>query len=811
VKVPRAKPVHTAQVREVVEFALRRGDLGAERQFVGSDRALAGIRGHQKIQRSRPSGYQTEIPVEHTVDAGEFAVRIRGRIDGLLATPLEVLLEEIKTVQGTWDHVANPLHWAQAKFYGFIHSHSHALNEIAIQLAYLELETGKVTEFRQVFTFAELADFFAATTAIYVDWLRERHQWCLARDESIQTMAFPFPAYRPGQRELAVAAYRVLANGGRLFLAAPTGIGKTISTLFPAVKALGEGKLERIFYLTARTVGRTIAEKAFADLRQGGLKLRSLTLTAKGKVCVREGQPCDPMSCPLALGYYDRVKPAMQEALSKEEITRSALEAVALKHQVCPFELSLDTSVWVDAVICDYNYVFDPQVYLRRHFADDGGEYGFLVDEAHNLVDRAREMFSAELDGGEIVDVKRAIKQAVPRCAKALTKLQSAIRQLGTKVELLGAPVEASDPSVELNLFPAKGPLVRDGNDEVSTSRELPVTLLPLVEATLAEAEFWLVKNKPAGFRDDLLALYFRLHSFRRTAELYDERYVTIIEDAPTRKVRLFCLDPSHLLHEALARGKAAIFFSATLTPMDYYRNLLGGTPEDPVLQLAWPFPPENLAVLIHDRIQTHFKGRAESLGDVVASIGILVQGRPGNYLVYFPSYQYLNAVLVEFQVRHSSVPVLVQRPAMTESERDAFLAAFTVEHGETLVGFAVLGGIFGEGIDLVGERLIGAVIVGVGLPQLCIERDLIRDYFQQQNGSGFEYAYTFPGMNRVLQAIGRVIRSETDHGVVLLIDARFNEVRYRRLFPAWWNYMRVRHSDGLRQAVGHFWQQFST
>jgi Rad3-related DNA helicase len=326
----------------------------------------------------------------------------------------------------------------------------------------------------------------------------------------------------------------------------------------------------------------------------------------------------------------------------------------------------------------------------------------------------------------------------------------------------------------------------------------------------LDEAENWLVKNQPAEFREALLGLYFRMHSFRRTAELYDERFVTIIESDPAIKVRQFCLDPSLLLRKAPARGKAAIFFSATLTPMDYYRTLLGGAPEDPVLQLSSPFPSENLAVLIQDRIQTHFKGRAESLGEVVAAIGTLVQGRRGNYLVYFPSYQYLNDTLQAFQLCHPSVPLLVQRPGMSEPERDAFLAAFSVEHRETLVGFAVLGGIFGEGIDLVGERLIGAVIVGVGLPQLCVERNLIRDYFQQQNAMGFEYAYTFPGMNRVLQAIGRVIRSETDHGVVLLIDARFNETRYRRLFPAWWKYLRVRHTDGLREAIGSFWERRS-
>ena len=808
--VPASKPVHTISVRDLVEFVLRQGDLGGERGFVGSDRALAGIRGHQKIQRSRPTGYLTELPVEYKVETDEFTLQIRGRIDGLLITSGQVLLEEIKTIQGTWDHEADPLHWAQAKFYGFIHAQEHTLKEIKIQLVYLELAAGKVTEFCQTFSFADLSDFFATTTAMYVDWLRERHHWCLARDASTDALAFPFTNYRPGQRELAVSAYRVLANGGRLFLAAPTGIGKTISVLFPAVKALGEGKLERIFYLTARTVGRAIAEKALVDLRRAGLKLRAVTITAKEKICVRDGKPCDLLTCPLALGYYDRVKPAIREALEREKITRVVLEEVGQKHQVCPFELSLDVSLWVDAIICDYNYVFDPQVYLRRHFAEDGGAYGFLVDEAHNLVDRAREMFSADLDGREILDVKRAVKQASPRCSKALTQLHTAMRKLGNATKPHENSFEASDPSSELNLFPVKTAPIRSEENGVSTNPEFPDSLIEPLETALDEVENWLVKNQPAEFREALLALYFRLHSFRRTAELYDERFVTIIESGPAIKVRLFCLDPSLLLRKALARGKAAIFFSATLTPMDYYRTLLGGAPEDPVLQLSSPFPSQNLAVLIQDRIQTHFKGRAESRGDVVEAIGTLVQGRRGNYLVYFPSYQYLNDTLQEFQIRFPPFSVLVQRPGMTEPEREAFLAAFSVEHGETLVGFAVLGGIFGEGIDLVGERLIGAVIVGVGLPQLCVERNLIRDYFQQQNAAGFDYAYTFPGMNRVLQAVGRVIRSETDHGVVLLIDARFDELRYRRLFPAWWKFVKVRNSDALRETVANFWKRWS-
>ena len=399
-----------------------------------------------------------------------------------------------------------------------------------------------MTEFRQKFSFADLSDFFAATPAVYVDWLRERHHWCLARDASIAALAFPFPNYRPGQRELAVAAYRVLADGGRLFLAAPTGIGKTISVLFPAVKALGEGKLERIFYLTARTVGRAIAEKALLDLRRAGLKLRAVTLTAKEKVCVRDGNPCDPLTCPLALGYYDRVKPAIRAALEHEEITRSVLETVGQKHQVCPFELSLDVSVWADAIICDYNYVFDPRVYLRRHFAEDGGAYGFLVDEAHNLVDRAREMFSADLDGKEILDVKRTIKSSAPRCSKALTQLLTVMGRLVDSSKLSDESFEASDPASELNLFPARTAQVGNEENIVSTSPEFPDSLIEPLETALDEAETgWSKTNRP-NFAKLCSGCISDLHLFRRTGEVYDERFVTIVENDPAIKVRLFCL-----------------------------------------------------------------------------------------------------------------------------------------------------------------------------------------------------------------------------------------------------------------------------
>ena len=790
-------------VRTLVEFVWRRGDLGGGGDFMGSDRALAGIRGHQMIQRSRPAGYEKEVCVSHEITTSECNLQVHGRVDGVLTTGSEVLVEEIKTVRGSWNRIADPVHWAQVKVYAFIYAHDHKLGAISIRLTYVDLESGETTEFDDRFSKEELEVFFQETALVYGQWVRDFYEWRQGRDESLRKLPFPFARYRAGQRELAVAAYKAVAGGGRLFVEAPTGVGKTMSVLFPALKALAEGNVDQIFYLTARTVGRTVAEKAVADLRQAGARVRALTLTAKDKVCVRDGRPCELASCPLAVGYYDRWKPAMREVLNQETITRPVLEEIGHKHQVCPFELSLDVSTWVDLVICDYNYAFDPQAYLRRHFAEPERRYAFFVDEAHNLVDRAREMFSADLETNLIDEIKRDLKETVPRCGRALAKLSTALKRTGRTTapgaELSLGPNDQSDndPPVEIR----RGVLAR---------RTLPGQLLPAVESALKEAEAWLVQNQPAPFREALLDLYFRLHAFRRTAEVYDQDYVTMTElgEGPraSMRVRLFCMDPSARLKAVYERARSVVLFSATLTPLEYYRALLGGEPQDRMLQFHSPFPPENLAVLMHDRIRTNLNARAESLAQVVETIGALTQGQPGNYLVYFPSYQYLKAARQLFEMQHPGTTVLEQQPGMTEPQREAFLAAFAHDRADTLVGFAALGGIFGEGIDLVGERLIGVVVVGVGLPQLCAERDLIRDYFQEKLGAGFDYAYTFPGMNRVLQAAGRVIRSESDRGFVMLIDSRFAETRYRRLFPEWWRPARVRYKEQIREAAVRFW-----
>jgi DNA excision repair protein ERCC-2 len=813
--------VFTVQVRDLVEFVLRRGDLGGGGGFVGSDRALAGVRGQQRVQRDRPAGYRREVVVRHEVDTGEWVLRVQGRLDGVWVEGGEVWIEEIKTVRGGWGGEPDLLHWAQAKVYAHLYEWSQRSEVRWVRLTYLDLDTGKVTAFDECCGRADLAGFFARVLAVYLEWTAERHRWCRERDQSIRAMSFPFARYRAGQRELAVAVYQTVMRGGRLFMEAPTGIGKTAAVLFSALKAMGEGGVGRIFYLTARTVGRGVAEQALTELRGAGLRARWLTLTARDKVCVRGDGVCEVATCPLAIGYYDRCKEAMRAALGRGELTRPVLESVSREHEVCPFELSLDLSSWVDLVVCDYNHAFDPRVYLRRHFADPSEEMVLLVDEAHNLVDRGRAMFSADLEAAWLRAARRRLGRAMPGCSRAMKRLEAALGRVGAK-RVGGVGTRAGEGAgAELDLFgaeagggatggQARGFVEGEGAEERVVDswagQELPAGIVSSVDGVLAELEAWLVLNCETEYRVELLELYFRLHGFRRTADLYDERFVTIRDGGESVRVRLYCLDPAGLLRAVLDRVRAAVFFSATLTPLDFYVELLGGEEGDRRMRLASPFDPSRLRVMVHGGIRTQLKARAESLEAVVESIGAVVGVRPGNYLVYLPSYAYLGVVADRFAAEHAGVSVVRQSPSMSEEARADFLGAFELEPRGTRVGFAVLGGVFGEGIDLVGERLIGVVVVGVGLPQLSFERDLIRDYFDARAGQGFEHAYTYPGMNRVLQAAGRIIRSESDRGVLLLLDARFEEARYRRLFPAEWKVERVRSAEAIELGVRGFW-----
>jgi DNA excision repair protein ERCC-2 len=777
--VPKAKL--QIAVRTLVEHVLRSGDL--ELVFIGTNRAVEGIRAHQKIQKSRPEGYIPEVTVCHEIETEQYMLVISGRIDGVYHTNGHVVIDEIKTTTRNLDWIGqneNPLHWGQVKAYAYLYAREHGLDEIEVQISYYQVETNETLELRRSLTQAELEIFFQDLVARYLEWADTIARWQRIRDASIASLEFPFAIYRPGQRRMAVDVYKAIRNNRQLVIQAATGIGKTMAAIFPSVKALGEQLTAKIFYLTARTTGRTVAEQALDELGNKGLRLKSLTLTAKDKICFDPHSACTADECEFARGHFDRVNHALKDLFQRDAFTRDAVEQTAAKHRVCPFEFSLELSLWADFIICDYNYAFDPRVYLRRFFLEENSDYTFLIDEAHNLVDRSREMFSAEISKQPFLDMRRAVRQKLPTAYKSMGKVNAWLVKIRKRCETEGAAF---------------------------SDKQEPGDLYPLLRGFLKTAERWLALNIKAPYRQGLLDLYFTVSGFLKIAEQYDQSYATCIQQAGRDlKLKLFCIDPSAHLQQALQRCKAAVFFSATMTPVDYFKKILGCETTVRELVIGSPFAGQNLCVLISERISTLYRQRKQSMPQVTRALATLVNQKQGNYLLFFPSYEYMLMICESFQGVCPETEVIVQTPGMAESERDAFLEKFSRENYSTLVGFAVMGGIFGEGIDLVGDRLTGAAIVGVGLPGISPERELIREYFQQKKDAGFEYAYLFPGINRVLQAAGRVIRTELDRGVVFLIDQRFATYRYKSLFPREWRPFRVKDEGKLVTTLKQFW-----
>jgi len=776
------RELHIA-VRELVQHALLSGDLIMA--FVGSTRSADAIRAHQKIQNARPDSYQAEVPVSRRIETDHLILTVSGRIDGIFTLPDRVIIEEIKTTSRSLDDCAqnqNPLHWGQAKTYAYMYAAGHDWNEIDVQLTYYQIGKGDLCECREHFAISALESFFNDLVARYLQWAETIADWCQLRDNSIHKLQFPFDSYRPGQRAMAVEVYRTIKNNGQLLIQAATGIGKTIATVFPSVKAIGEGLSKKIFYLTARTTGRAVAEKALDELRAGGLKIKSITLTAKEKICFSPDSACHPDECKFARGHYDRLNEALAYIFSRDAFTRDCIEQTAEHFQVCPFEFSLDLSLWADVIICDYNYAFDPRVFLRRFFQDENGEYTFLIDEAHNLVDRSREMFSAEIHKQPVLDVRRAVKDSLPHIYKCLGKINAWLVKARKTCEEYGPSLAQDEP---------------------------PADLYPHLRHFLQITENWLVQNIKTSFREPLLELFFAISGFMRVSEQYDHSYTTCYEKTgKALKLKLFCIDPSGHLKNTLNRCRAAIFFSATMTPMRYFKAILGCDAHAGQMILPSPFPPENLCLFISDRISTLYRHRTRTRPEVARAMLTLVSQAKGNYLLFFPSYEYMMMVYDWFHAQSPEIETVLQTPAMPEAERDTFLKRFELKNSQTLVGFAVMGGIFGEGIDLVGKRLSGAAIVGVGLPALSLENDLIRKYFARERNAGFEYAYLYPGINRVLQAAGRVIRTGNDRGTVLLIDQRYATFRYKSLLPEHWQPVRVQDENQLVESLRRFWDQ---
>lgn len=777
-------------VRELVEFVLRCGSIDS--RFSGFDRMNEGSRIHRKLQKAAGDAYEAEVSfkAQRTIDGVRYT--LEGRADGVIAEQDGgFTIDEIKTTAAPAELLTadfNPLHWAQAKCYGAFLCERGGLPGAGVQITYYQIDTDEMIRHRRAFTAAELEDFLKDTLRRYAPWARMAAQWRGTRNASLQALRFPFPAYRPGQYEMARAVYRTIAGGGRLFCAAPTGIGKTMSTLFPALKAMGEEKGERIFYLTAKTITRQAAEEALARLRQNTadsetpLRLKAVTLTAKDKICPLAERNCTPQGCPRADGYYNRVNDALYEFLSARDIfTRADIEAFAEERRLCPFEFSLDLTNWCDCIVCDYNYLFDPVVSLKRFFAE-GGDFIFLVDEAHNLVDRSREMYSASLHKSAVYGVKKALGKAHRRLSAALTK---------TNREFIALRRRCEEAETRALTLPKGVP-------------ELEKQLVRLCAA----CEGWLEEHREGELHTEVLALYFDVRFFLRIAEEYDEKYTALVFASGSEVcVRLLCLDAAPFLEDSLALGRAGILFSATLTPAEYFIRTLGGGEKAKAIGLRSPFAPERLFLAAADTVSTKYADRERTREAVCRLIGAAVNAKAGNYLVFLPSYQYLRDVSDEFAMIYPEIPLAVQEIGMDEAAREAFLAQFSAQQTKTLVGFCVLGGIFAEGIDLVGDRLIGSIIVGVGLPQIGPEQDALRDYYEATLGEGFAYAYQYPGMNKVLQAAGRVIRTETDRGLVLLIDSRYRTARYRRLFPPHWAQLQsVESPEQLARMLAGFW-----
>ena len=782
----------TLPIRRLVEFLLRTGSIDS--RFTGFDRALEGARLHRKLQRAAVKeypDYQAEAALKQDYTCADIAYTLEGRADGIFTdkdgTPT---IDEIKTTTLPPEFITgeqSPEHWAQAQIYAAIYARQQGLPAMRVRLVYYQVDEDLEFTFNHDYSVDALDAIVTDLLTQYAPWAKRSAKWQRMSRASRQALPFPFASYRPGQRAMMNAVYKTCTEGGQLLCQAPTGIGKTMSVLFPALKAVGEGG--PIFYLTARGTTRAAAENALTLLRAADpdLKLRSVTLTAKDKICLQEHRECTPEACPYAHGYYDRVKAALWDGLDTHALTADALQALARKHKVCPFELGLDLSLWCDVVVGDYNYLFDPVVHLMRFF-ETAGDYLFLIDEAHNLPGRARDMHSASLCKSVFYDAKKRLGKGKSSLKNALTKVNNIFIEWRHRCEEV-----PGDSRFGRTYF------------EKSRAEDFDRALTKLCEPL----EIWLDEHRdPSETHDALLQLYFDIRAWLRVADTFDNHFVLQISAVGSEvRAAMLCLDPSDFLAADFAKGRAAVLFSATLAPAGYYKDLCG-LPDARAVALRSPFDPANMGLWCARQVSTRYKDRADSIAKVSDLLAVMAAAQPGHYPAFFPSYSYLQQVWEDFAARYPDQPTLCQESSMDEGQRTEFLAQFLARDGKPLLGFAVLGGVFGEGVDLTGESLIGVAVVSPGLPQIGPRQEQLRDYFEETRGAGFDYAYRYPGMNKVLQAAGRVIRTPQDRGVVLLIDDRFLAPDTRRLMPPHWEHLRVVDSaDAWKDELAAFWK----
>lgn len=773
-------------VRNLVEFILRSGNLDNRRTSAADREAMQkGSTIHRKLQKQMKASYKAEVPLKWEEEYSDFIIEIEGRADGIIDDEEACVIDEIKGVYRDLYFLEEPVpvHKAQAMCYAYFYASQKKISKIEVQMTYCHLETEEIKRFREEFSFSYLKKWFEDLLSEYYKWANFQYQRRIERRSSMEGLEFPYP-YRKGQKELVSGVYHTMRTEKQLFIQAPTGIGKTMAAIFPAVRAVGEGYGDKIFYLTAKTITRTVAEEAFSILKEKGLSYKTISITAKEKLCLCEETDCNPEKCPYAEGHFDRINAAVFEILNeKDTYLREDLLEQAEKHRVCPYEMCLDISSWVDAVICDYNYVFDPNVYLRRFFSDGvKGDYLFLIDEAHNLVERGRKMYSAVLCKEDFLETAKIVKEHSAKLYKILKKCNRMMLEYKREC------------------------------DECTVMENIAGLSLQLMNL-LGEMENFLEKEHEEKVQKAVLEISFSVRHFLNMYDIADENYVIYshYDDEQRFLITLYCVNPKRNLQECLNKGRGAVFFSGTFLPLPYYRSLFSERRDDYAICASSPFLRENLKLLVACDVSSKYTRRGVSEYEkMVEYIYELAAGKQGNYMVFFPSYRMLEDIYEIFrnktEERQFEVSCILQSSNMTEQEREEFLEAFQENSAKTLIGFCVMGGIFSEGIDLTGERLIGAAIVGTGLPQVGCEREILKNYYDEKAQNGFAYAYRYPGMNKVLQAAGRVIRTKEDRGVVLLLDERFLQREYLELFPQEWQSYERCTVGNAGQKIRAFW-----
>lgn len=766
-------------VRELVEFVYKSGDINVK--AMSADRALEGIKAHKILQSQMGESYHKEYYLKKEFELNNILFVIEGRADGIITDNNHVTIDEIKSTYTNLELIKedyNLAHFAQAKVYAYIYGLENNLQELSVQLRYYNLDTEKIKTIIHRYTIAELELFFYDILNMYIEWAETIINLRKEREASVEKLEFPFSDYRQGQRNFSVAVFRTIKEGKKIFAQAPTGVGKTISALFPAIKSLNYKNNTKIYYLTAKSSTKTIAYDTVKIMVEKGLKLRTTVITAKEKICFMDEAKCDPEYCPYARGYYDKLNVPLKNSIKSDCLyDRDYIENVGRIFEICPFEFSLDLAYMSDAVICDYNYYFDPRVALQRDDVFKNNNDILLIDEAHNLEDRTRSMYSPELIKEEFYAVYKIMKAINKKISSSLSNLNKKFNE------------------------------IKKSSDEAFIFQEEPSDLINHIRKFAMLAEEFINDKKNENIPDELVDIYFKSRFFIKISEIADDNFCYYADFAGRKTmVKLFLIDPSSVLKDILENAWSSVFFSATLTPLKYFRYILGGGEEDYILKIKSPFKDINLKLMITEDISMKYAVRDLNIETASRYINEVIMQKSGNYMVFFPSYSFMEKTYEIYKELFDTSNIIFQKQGINEEEQKSITEKFKNETDVVL--FTVVGGIFSEGIDLPLEKLIGSVIIGTGIPQISFERNIIKNFFDNKFSSGYDFAYKYPGFNKILQSAGRVIRTENDRGVVLLLDSRLCERTYLNLFPEHWNhYIKIKNLNEIQNEISLFWK----